>query len=82
MDTKLAYTIEEAIEAGAGSRTVVYEAIKARTLKARKRGKRTIILSEDLSSPLKKALLTGFHSTAKHNATKAVSPSSETMRTI
>ena len=35
-----------------------------------------------LISPLKKALLTGFHSTAKHNATKAVSPSSETMRTI
>ena len=35
-----------------------------------------------LDSPLKKALLTGFHSTAKHNATKAVSPSSETMRTI
>ena len=34
------------------------------------------------SSPLKKALLTGFLSTAKHNATKAVSPSSETMRTI
>ena len=34
------------------------------------------------TSPLKKALLTGFHSTAKHNATKAVSPSSETMRTI
>ena len=39
-------------------------------------------LAESLSSPLKKALLTGFHSTAKHNATKAVSPSSETMRTI
>ena len=37
---------------------------------------------ERLNSPLKKALLTGFHSTAKHNATKAVSPSSETMRTI
>ena len=35
-----------------------------------------------LISPLKKALLTGFHSTAKHNATKAVSPSSEPMRTI
>ena len=34
------------------------------------------------NSPLKKALLTGFHSTAKHNGTKAVSPSSETMRTI
>ena len=37
---------------------------------------------EMVNSPLKKALLTGFHSTAKHNATKAVSPSSETMRTI
>ena len=35
-----------------------------------------------LNSPLKKALLTEFHSTAKHNMTKAVSPSSETMRTI
>ena len=34
------------------------------------------------NSPLKKALLTGFHSTAKHIAAKAVSPSSETMRTI
>ena len=35
-----------------------------------------------VNSPLKKALLTGFHSTAKHIAAKAVSPSSETMRTI
>ena len=33
-------------------------------------------------SPLKKASLTGFHATAKHIAAKAVSPSSETMRTI
>ena len=43
---------------------------------------RTIKLYPTFNSPLKKALLTGFHSTAKHNATKAVSPSSETMRTI
>ena len=35
-----------------------------------------------LTSPLKKASLTGFHATAKHIAAKAVSPSSETMRTI
>ena len=34
------------------------------------------------TSPLKKASLTGFHATAKHIAAKAVSPSSETMRTI
>ena len=35
-----------------------------------------------LNSPLKKAPLTGFHPTAKHTAAKAISPSSETMRTI
>ena len=35
-----------------------------------------------LNSPLKKSSLTGFHATAKHIATKAVTPSSETMRTI
>ena len=34
------------------------------------------------NSPLKKASLTGFHATAKHIAAKAVSPSSETMKTI
>ncbi len=34
------------------------------------------------NSLLKKAPLTGVHPTAKHIATKAVSPSSETMRTI
>ena len=43
----LAYTIDEAVKAGAGSRTKVYEAINAGTLKARKRGKRTIILRDD-----------------------------------
>jgi hypothetical protein len=35
-----------------------------------------------VNSPLKKAPLTGFQPTAKHNVAKAVSPSSETMRTI
>ena len=45
---KLAYTIEEAVGEGAGSRTIIYEAIKAGTLKAKKRGKRTIILADDL----------------------------------
>ena len=39
-------------------------------------------LGTHLNSPLKKASLTGFHATAKHIAAKAVSPSSETMRTI
>ncbi len=35
-----------------------------------------------LNSPLKKAPLTGFHATSQDIAAKAVSPSSETMRTI
>ncbi len=35
-----------------------------------------------VNSLLKKAPLTGVHPTAKHIATKAVLPSSETMRTI
>ena len=44
----------------------------------------TRVLQQIISpnSPLKKASLTGFHATAKHIAAKAVSPSSETMRTI
>ncbi len=49
---KLAYTIDEAGDAGAGGRTKIYEAIKAGELKARKRGKRTIILAADLAQYL------------------------------
>ena len=49
---KLAYTIDEAIEAGAGCRTKIYEAIRGGDLKARKRGKRTIILAPDLTQYL------------------------------
>ena len=50
--SKLAYTIAEAVDEGAGSRTVVYEAINAGKLKAKKRGKRTIILAADLTQYL------------------------------
>ena len=41
-----------------------------------------VLMTAKPNSPLKKASLTGFHATAKHIAAKAVSPSSETMRTI
>jgi len=44
---KMAYSIREAVEAGAGSRTVIYENIKSGALKARKRGRSTIILAPD-----------------------------------
>ena len=47
--TKLAYSIDEAVEAGAGGRTKIYEAIKAWELKAKKRGKSTVILAADLA---------------------------------
>ena len=49
---KLAYTIPEAVEAGAGGRTKIYEAINAGTLRAKKRGKRTVILAADLAQYL------------------------------
>ena len=41
-----------------------------------------MMVFSSLSSPLKKAPLTGFHPTAKHNVAKAVSLSSETTRTM
>ncbi len=50
---KMAFTIPEAVEAGGGSRSVIYEALNAGTLKAKKRGKRTIILATDLAEYLK-----------------------------
>ena len=49
---KMAYTIKEVVEGGGGSRTVVYEAIKSGKLKARKRGRSTIILAPDLAEYL------------------------------
>ena len=59
---KLAYTIDEAVEVGAGGRTKIYEAIKAGELKARKRGKRTVILATDLAQYLES--LPDFHDQA------------------
>ena len=49
---KLAYTIDQATEAGAGGRTKIYEAIAAGKLRAKKRGKRTIILAPHLAEYL------------------------------
>ncbi len=59
---KMAYSIREAVEAGAGSRTVIYENIKSGSLKARKRGRSTIILAADLSQYLES--LPDFHDPA------------------
>jgi excisionase family DNA binding protein len=50
MPEKLAYSIREAMEAADAGRTTIYQAIKDGALVARKRGKRTIILTEDLKA--------------------------------
>ena len=59
---KMAFTIREAVETGAGSRSVVYEAIKSGALKARKRGRSTVILAADLAQYLES--LPDFHEQA------------------
>jgi len=46
---KLAYHIDEAVEAGAGSRSEFSEALRDGILTAKKRGRRTIILRDELS---------------------------------
>ncbi len=56
---KKAFTIREAVEAGAGSRSVIYENIKSGALRARKRGRSTIILATDLTEFLE--ALPDFH---------------------
>ena len=51
-DEKLAFHISDAVGAGAGSRSEIYEALKRGDLKAKKRGRRTIILRDDLAAYL------------------------------
>lgn len=49
---KLALSIEDAIEASSIGRTSIYEDIAAGKLRARKRGRSTIILTVDLAEYL------------------------------
>lgn len=52
-DDKLAFHISEASLAGAGSKSEIYEALRRGELKAKKRGRRTVILRDDLAAYLK-----------------------------
>ena len=48
MNTPIAYTIAEACAVARAGRTALYEAIRSGDLVARKRGRKTIIIAEDL----------------------------------
>lgn len=52
METQRVFNISEVCTVARASRTVIYEAIKKGELVARKRGRRTVILSDDPSARL------------------------------
>ncbi len=62
MEKKLAYTVKDLVAGGVGSRSTVYEALKSGALKAKKRGKSTIILPDYLEEYLQN--LPDFHDQA------------------
>jgi excisionase family DNA binding protein len=65
MNTPLAYSIAEACEVARIDRTSIYEAINSGKLIARKNGRRTVILSDDLRRWLQSLRVTNSKSLLK-----------------
>jgi excisionase family DNA binding protein len=65
MNTLLAYSIAQACEVANIGRTSIYEAISSRELIARKHGRRTVILADDLRRWLQNLPVTSPHSASK-----------------
>jgi excisionase family DNA binding protein len=65
MNKPLAYSIAEASEVSRIGRTSIYEAISSRELVARKYGRRTVILADDLRRWLQNLPITNRNSPAE-----------------
>lgn len=52
MENKLAYTVKDLVTGGVGGHTTIYDAINSGKLKAKKRGRSTIILPPALDEYL------------------------------
>jgi excisionase family DNA binding protein len=70
----LAYSIAEACEVSGISRTSVYEAINARELIARKHGRRTVILADELRRWLQSLPITTPKAPSKSSVTSGAQP--------